>query len=153
MPWEPWAQGNFLMEIAFGGLHAVGFASPDLTKLFIRVIGKPFFMRIKMGLKLSLSQMNLSFQNPNSNQTQIWKLKCDIFNLESGFQNLKCEILNLDAHIRSPESEIRGLTSQMWNWRSLNCIRNRRRPDSSSFSQITQASHIFLLSPQLHKYH
>ena len=41
----------------------------------------------------------------------------------------------------------------MWNWRSLDCIRSRRRPDSSSFSQIAQASHLFLLSPQLHKYH
>ena len=84
---------------------------------------------------------------------EVWNLKYDIFNLESGFQNLKCEILNLGAHICSPESEVRGLTSPMWNWRSLDCIRSRRRPDGSSFSQIAQASHIFLLSPQLHKYH
>ena len=84
---------------------------------------------------------------------EVWNLKYEIFNLESGFENLKCGILNLDAHIRSPEYEIRGLISPMWNWRSLDCIRSRRRPDSSSFSQIAQASHLFLLSPQLHKYH
>ena len=86
-------------------------------------------------------------------ECEVWNLKYDIFNLESGFQNLKCGILNLGAHICSPESEVRGLTSPMWNWRSLDCIRSRRRPDGSSFSQIAQASHIFLLSPQLHKYH
>ena len=43
MPWEPWAQGHFLKKIAFGGLQAVGFASPDLTKLLIREIGQQFF--------------------------------------------------------------------------------------------------------------